>query len=82
MQQLFRKDAVKITAYSEHADLIITDQHEKISDETETFYLDTTHNTVLFGKLIKAVHELYMKKVMRTKQRGCDKILVTSSYSK
>ena len=81
LQQLFRKDAVKITAYSEHADLIITDQHEKISDETETFYLDTTHNTVLFGKLIKAVHELYMKKVMRTKQRGCDKILVTSSYS-
>ncbi|RBS54059.1 hypothetical protein EA99_01854 [Enterococcus faecium] len=45
LQQLFRKDAVKITAYSEHADLIITDQHEKISDETETFYLDTTHNT-------------------------------------
>ena len=25
------EDAVKITAYSEHADLIITDQHEKIS---------------------------------------------------
>ena len=41
--------------------------------------MDTTHNTVLFGELIKAVHELYMKKkVMRTKQRGCDKILVTS----
>ena len=58
----------KITAYSEHADLIITDQHEKISDETETFYLDTTHNTVLFGKLIKAVHELYMKKGYENKE--------------
>ncbi|BDP81576.1 hypothetical protein EfmAA290_22520 [Enterococcus faecium] len=69
LQQLFRKDAVKITAYSEHADLIITDQHEKISDETETFYLDTTHNTVLFGKLIKAVHELYMKKGYENKTK-------------
>ncbi|HAR1321298.1 TPA: M protein trans-acting positive regulator [Enterococcus faecium] len=69
LQQLFRKDAVKITAYSEHADLIITDQHEKISDETETFYLDTTHNTVLFGELIKAVHELYMKKSYENKTK-------------
>ncbi len=32
----------------QHADLIITDQHEKISAETETFYLDTNHDTVLF----------------------------------
>ncbi|MCS5464519.1 hypothetical protein NWO25_05895 [Enterococcus lactis] len=53
--------------------MIITDQHEKISAETETFYLDTNHDTVLFGELIKAIQELYMKKDMRIKQRAWDK---------
>lgn len=70
LQKLFRNEAIKIIECPEHADLIITDQHEKISAETETFYLDTNHDTVLFGELIKAIQELYMKKRYENKTKS------------
>ncbi|ELB54582.1 hypothetical protein OKO_01838 [Enterococcus faecium EnGen0056] len=70
LQKLFRNEAIKIIECPKHADLIITDQHEKISAETETFYLDTNHDTVLFGELIKAIQELYMKKRYENKTKS------------